>query len=375
MALLSLNIQLPLKQFILEVNRDIPLAGITAIFGYSGAGKTSLLRAISGLAKQTTGQITFKHSTWLNSSNRQCIKVHQRRVGFVFQDNRLFEHLSVAENLQYAVKRKKNNRIHYSDVVTLANIGHLLSQMPATLSGGEHQRVAIARAVLNEPEILLLDEPFSALDIRNKASLINLLQNLSQHYKLPMLYVSHSLDDIQQLADRMMVLDQGKVSMFGKTDEIIHKLNYHDLIHQQTSLSLPIDNEETLKIERYGLLALSLPSAEDNSKLYLSKPNFRLYDRHHLRCYIRADDISICLTQPVESSIVNQLCGYVDDIKIINTKALIKVICYQQTFFVMISLFSLEKLALNTPLELNNHKAKVYIQFKASSVKTLQDND
>lgn len=373
MSALSLDIQLPLKHFTLNVCHDISLLGITAVFGYSGAGKTSLLRAISGLEKTTSGQITANNNTWLDSKKSTYVKVHKRRVGFVFQDNRLFEHLSVEQNLQYGIKRKKTAKIQYDDVINLANIRPLLSQMPATLSGGEHQRVAIARAVLNEPEILLLDEPFSALDLRNKASLINLLQNLNKHYQLPMIYVSHSLDDIQQLADDMLVLERGQVSLFGSTEKVIHQLNYQDIIHQQTSLSLSIDEAESTKVEQYGLLALTLHSAQNTPNIYLTKPNYRLNIKDSLRCYIAADDISICLTPSTDSSIVNQLTGYIDDIQLLKSKALVKVICYEQDFFVLISLFSLEKLALHTLVN-NESKPTVYIQFKASSVKTLSDN-
>lgn len=373
MSLLSLDIHLPLKHFTLNVCHDISLLGITAVFGYSGAGKTSLLRAISGLEKTTSGRISADNSTWLDSEKSTYVKVHKRRVGFVFQDNRLFEHLSVEQNLQYGIKRKNTAKIQYDDVINIANIRPLLSQMPATLSGGEQQRVAIARAVLNEPEILLLDEPFSALDLRNKASLINLLQNLNKHYQLPIIYVSHSLDDIQQLADDMLVLERGQVSRFGSTEKVIHQLNYQDIIHQQTSLSLAIDETESDKVEQYGLLALTLHSAKNTPNIYLAKPNYRLNINDNLRCYIAADDISICLTPSTDSSIVNQLTGYIDDIQLLKSKALVKVICYEQEFFMLISLFSLEKLTLQ-PLVNNESKPTVYIQFKASSVKTLSES-
>lgn len=376
---LTLNIQLALKHFTLSVNSTLPMTGITAIFGASGSGKTSLLRAISGLERSTQGLISFNHKTWQNSATKTFIEVHQRNVGLVFQDNRLFEHLTVEKNLQYALNRRKQQRVNYQEVIRLTNIEALLQQFPETLSGGEQQRVAIARALLNEPELLLLDEPFSALDMRNKASLINLLHQVNKQFQLPILYVSHSLDDIQQLATHLLVLLQGKISHLGRTAQVIHQLNYGDNIHQQTCLNLAIDQPLTEQLGPYGLTALSFSNKKQNTaKLYLSTPRFQLTEQTSLACYISADDISICLTENQQSSIVNQLAGVIDEITILGKKALIKVICHQQEFYVMISLYSLEKLKLNNYLKPSDttdiSATQVYIQFKASSVKTLNDS-
>ena len=374
MADLTLNIQLPLKHFTLSVNTALPVSGITAIFGASGAGKTSLLRAISGLEKSTQGLISFNDKTWLNTANNTNIKVYQRNLGLVFQDNRLFDHLTVEKNLQYALSRRKQQQFNYQDVIRLTNITALLSQYPATLSGGEQQRVAIARALLNEPELLLLDEPFSALDMRNKANLISLLHQVNKQFQLPILYVSHSLDDIQQLAVHLLVLSQGKISHLGHTAQVIHQLNYGDNIQQQTSLKLAIDQTLSEQLAPYGLMALSFAdNTSPAAKLYLSTPRFELNKQATLSCYISADDISICLTENQHSSIVNQLAGVIDEITILGKKALIKVICHQQEFYVMISLYSLEKLQLNNYLD-HSQARHVYIQFKASSVKTLNDS-
>lgn len=375
MADLTLNIQLPLKHFTLSVNTALPVSGITAIFGASGAGKTSLLRAISGLEKSTQGLILFNDKTWLNTANNTNIKVHQRNVGLVFQDNRLFDHLTVEKNLQYALSRRRQKQFNYQEVISLTNITALLSQYPSTLSGGEQQRVAIARALLNEPEFLLLDEPFSALDMRNKASLISLLHQVNKQFQLPILYVSHSLDDIQQLADHLLVLSHGEVSHLGRTAKVIHQLNYGDNIQQQTSLKLAIDQTLTEQLTPYGLMALSFTDiSQPAAKLYLSTPRFQLNKQATLSCYISADDISICLMENQQSSIVNQLAGVIDEITILEKKALIKVICHQQEFYVTISLYSLEKLQLNNYLN-QSQTRHVYIQFKASSVKTLNDSN
>ncbi|MGJ8690973.1 MAG: molybdenum ABC transporter ATP-binding protein [Thalassotalea sp.] len=361
---LTINIKLPRKQFALEINQCVALTGITAIFGYSGAGKTSLLRVIAGLEKQVTGELIFNQTIWLNSENKQYQPCSNRGVGLVFQDNRLFPHLTVAENLAYASKRAKHNRINFTELVKTADIEKLLEQYPDSLSGGEQQRVSIARAILNEPELLLLDEPFSALDMRNKASLIGLLTKLNQHYHIPMFYVSHSLDDIQQLANKMIVLKAGQLIHYGDTREVIHQLNYKNMIRQQTSLQLPINQQLSAQLSQYGLMALTLNTQEN---IYLNQPNIPLSHDSLMNCYIDAKDISICLVEPNHSSVVNHLSATIIKITKEDKQAMVEVRCAQQPFFTVISLYSLEYLALKP-------QQSVYIQFKASSIKTLSDN-
>lgn len=389
MSHLSLNLTLPLIRFSLDVKANIPLNTITAIFGYSGAGKTSLLRAISGLEPQTKGVIQYQDEYWLNTTaspntpHKNTLSAHKRRIGMVFQDNRLFTHLTVEQNLAYAIKRRKSRTIDYNEVIRLTNIAHLLLQLPETLSGGEQQRVAIARAVLNEPSVLLLDEPFSALDVHHKTDLITLLQSVHTKYQLPIVYVSHSLDDIQQLADNTLVLDKGQVVLFDKTHTVIHQLNEKNMIPQQTCLTLPVDLALTAKIEQYGLIALSLKNKKKVSTLsfsdhetrnqlptentiYISKSNSKLPYTDTLSCYINANEISLSLSSATDSSVMNQLPAQIENITIINTKALIKARCDEHVFYTLISLFSLEKLGLHA-------NKTVYLHFKASSVKTLND--
>lgn len=357
---LALDITLQRKHYQLTIQQSITSSGITAIFGASGAGKTSLLRALAGLEENLEGKIQLNNTVWFDSKNHIKINAAKRKVGLVFQDNRLFPHLSVLENLTFAQKRAKSQHFNFDEIVTLTNTESLLTQYPESLSGGEQQRVAIARALLNEPDILLLDEPFSGLDTRNKAALIELLLQINQKFDLPMLYVSHSLDDIQQLSDNMAVMNAGQLIRFGPTQEIIHWLNYQNTIKQQTSLSLSIDHDKTNELNASGLIALKLAE----QYVILNKPNLRLKYDKHVRAYIPASDISICLSEPVDSSIVNQLSGTIKKIDIDQQSVLINVRCSGQDFYALISSFSLNKLALSV-------EQQVYIQFKASSVKTL----
>lgn len=354
MVNLSINCSWKRQNFKLTVNQSLSLNGITAIFGPSGAGKSSLLSVIAGLIK-APATIEFDNKLWQKNDNSLFIQPENRGVSLVFQNNRLFPHLTALENLQYAIKRRKKHNLQLTEITKLAKIDHLLDQYPSELSGGEQQRVAIARAILNEPKLLLLDEPFSALDNNTKSQLLILLSNIQQALKIPILYVSHSLDDIQQLANKLLVLNNGNVSHYGDVAKVIHQLNYSDLIHQQTALCLPIKDELT----KFCLVVLAL----NKQQILLNKPtNFLL--KKMLTCFISASDISLCKEQPNNSSVVNNLYGKIVDISAIKQQVLVKVNCDQQDFFAMISRYSLTnlQLAIGQP---------IYIQFKASSVKIL----
>lgn len=353
---LSIACHLTRNNFTLAVEQTLSINSITAIFGPSGSGKSTLLNIIAGLIKAPAA-ISFNQESW--QTDEHFVVTEKRNVSLVFQDNRLFPHLTAKENLQYALKRNQRKKLRLNTIAKLANIEHLLDQYPEQLSGGEQQRVAIARAVLNEPNLLLLDEPFSALDTSTKIKLIGLIKEIQETLNIPILYVSHSLDDIQQLADQLLVIKDGKINDYGKTSEIIHRLNYGDLIIAQTALNLPIKYID----DQYGLIALALKEQE----ILLNKPEHiqkATKTEKQLACFIYANDISLCKEKPANSSIVNTLAGEINAIDIIHQQALISVCCDEQTFFALVSLYSLEKLSLKT----TQH---IYIQFKASSVRTL----
>lgn len=358
---LALNMTLARKHFNIAVNACFSSTGITAVFGASGAGKSSILSAIAGLEKNVQGEITFQQTTWLNTLKKERLTPQQRRAGLVFQDHRLFPHLTVQENLLFAQKRAQKQSLPMADIIQLTGIKKLLTQYPSSLSGGEQQRVAIARALFNQPNILLLDEPFTGLDINHKAALITLLKNINQTYQLPMLYVSHSLDDIQQLADDMVVIENGKLKKSDTTQAVIHWLNYNDCIIPQTSLALPIEPTLSTALSTKGLIALKL---DNHQHILLNQPKFDLPETTILHCYIAASDISICLAKPENSSIVNQLAGNISAITELNQQVLIEITCGNENFFAIISLYSAEKLNLTL-------RQAVFIQFKASSVKIL----
>jgi molybdate transport system ATP-binding protein len=357
-AQLDININVSYPQFDLAIQMAMPLRGITGIFGHSASGKSTLLRAIAGLEKKLVGDITLTDKILVNTEQGYYLKPEARQIGLVFQNSRLFEHLSVLGNLEYAVKRCKKRQLNLNEVIELTELTTLLEHQVNELSGGQQQRVALARAILAEPKLLLLDEPLSALDQHSKTQLLKMMLNIQKKLNLPMLYVSHSLDELQQVCDTLLVLAQGKVVNFGNIHQVIHQLNNFGektLIHQQTSLSLPIKQFDN----GHGLSVLSLNAQQD---IYLTSNN-AFKNKKQLRCFILASDISIALTEPSNSSIVNHLFGTIKNINHKKNKVLLTIHCGSQAFFVTISAFSQQKLSLAT-------KQQVYLQFKASAVRT-----
>lgn len=365
---LDINIRVSYQQFELAINLPIPLKGITGIFGHSASGKSTLLRAIAGLEKTLIGDITLTSDgvadkalvskTLVNSEQGYYLKPEARQIGLVFQNSRLFGHLSVLGNLDFSVKRCKNRKLDLNEVIELTELTTLLEHQVNQLSGGQQQRVALARAILAEPKLLLLDEPLSALDQHSKTQLLKMMLNIQKKLNLPMLYVSHSLDELQQVCDTLLVLAKGKVVNFGNIHQIIHQLNNFDdptLIHQQTSLSLPIKQFNN----GHGLAVLALNAEQD---IYLTSDK-AFENQTQLRCFILASDISITLTEPNNSSIVNHLFGTIKQISHRKNKVLLTINCGSQEFFVTISAFSQQKLSLNS-------RQQVYLQFKASAVRT-----
>lgn len=376
--ILSIDIELSFEKFNLTIKEELSLQGITGVFGHSGSGKSTLLRAIAGLERKIEGEIVFDNRSLINSTNKNFIKAEHRNIGLVFQDSRLFPHLTVLGNLKFSVKRCKNRQLDFNEIIKLTELENLLNKRINELSGGQKQRVALARAILAEPNLLLLDEPLSALDRKAKTRLLKLILKVQSKLKLPMLYVSHSLDELQQVCDKLLVLSHGKVAGYDGIHSMIHQLNYTDistninidnnceinpdineLIHQQTSMSLPIKTTNN----GHGLATLAL-NAQD--EIYLpTLPDF--VTGALLRCFILATDISISLSEPINSSIVNHLLVKIKAIHILNNKVLITAYCAkadgEQSFFIEISAFSQQKLALT--IEQN-----VYLQFKAGAVRT-----
>ncbi len=212
--MLEVAVETRLGDFRLDVRFQAPGVGVTALFGPSGSGKTSLVNMLAGLLRPRAGRIVLAGRTLFDSGSGVDLSPRRRRVGYVFQDGRLFPHLTVRANLLYGRPRRgeeKGGGLELESVVELLGIGHLLGRRPAALSGGERQRVAIGRALLRRPRLLLMDEPLASLDQKRKEELLPFILRLARGSSLPIIYVSHSWQEISRLARTVVVLEGGRV--------------------------------------------------------------------------------------------------------------------------------------------------------------------
>jgi molybdate transport system ATP-binding protein len=287
--------------FTLDVNLELPSGGITGVFGPSGSGKTTLLRCIAGLEQVSDGFFSFRNEIW--QQNKFRLPAHKRPLGYVFQDANLFPHLTVLGNLRYAMKRARTK--HQPDrIVTLLDIEHLLERKPERLSGGERQRVAIARALLVDPKLLLMDEPLSSLDAVRKREILPYLERLRDELQIPVLYVSHSPDEIARLADHLVVLENGRVSAAGEVNEVLTRLDPPLRLGEETGVVLPatvgaVDAD-------WHLMRLDFAGGS------LWTRQVEILVGHRVRIRVLARDVSLSLQQPDLSSIQNLLRGTVD---------------------------------------------------------------
>lgn len=210
--MLELDLYFRRDEFSLQVNQQFP-APITGILGASGSGKSTLLSLIAGLLKPQQGKIILNDKVLCDTRSRTCVAPHQRHIGLVFQDGQLLPHLSVRNNLLYGYRNiaPELRRFALDAIIELLEISHLLERKPAQLSGGEKQRVALGRAVLYSPELLLLDEPLSALDERLKQQILPFFLRIYDECKIPMIYVTHALSELEFLASQRFVVRDGNL--------------------------------------------------------------------------------------------------------------------------------------------------------------------
>ncbi len=284
-------------EFELDVAFEFPARGVTALFGPSGSGKTTVLRCLAGLERAPRGYLEVDGETWQDSGS--FIPPFRRPLGYVFQDVGLFAHLTVHGNLDYARKRTPagERRLKYDDVVAMLGLSPLLGRSPIKLSGGERQRVAIARALLTSPRLLLMDEPLAALDRASKTEILPYLEQLHGELSIPVLYVSHSPDEVARLADRIVLLEAGKVRAAGP------------LVDTMTRLDLPLawgDEAGTVIEARvrehdqdYALTRLTFPGGD------IRVPRLDFPEGHSVRLRIHARDVSLTLERQANTSILN----------------------------------------------------------------------
>jgi len=228
---LDVAIRHRLGDFSLEAVFATDRPGITALFGPSGAGKSSIVQAIAGLVRPHAGRIALDGMTVFDSEQNLDLPTRRRHIGYVFQDARLFPHLTVRDNLLFGARRRHVTEAaaKLEAMVELLGIGSLLHRRPHDLSGGERQRVALGRALLSDPQLLLLDEPLAALDQARRAEIMPYLERLRDESGVPMLYVSHAVDEVARLADDMVVIDRGRVVAQGSVFDIMARLDLFPL--------------------------------------------------------------------------------------------------------------------------------------------------
>ena len=293
---LSVSIRHALPDLTLDVGFDAP-AGVTALFGRSGVGKSTVVQAISGLLRPDDGRIAVGDRVLFDRVNGIDVPVSQRRIGYVFQDDRLFPHLSVHKNLLYGARSANPGSL--DQILAMLDIETLLSRMPAGLSGGERQRVAIGRALLSSPEIVLMDEPLASLDDSRKREILPYLERLRDEARVPIVYVSHSLAEVARLATTVVVMDRGKVKRTGPTTEI--------LSDPEAVPDLGVREAGSLLRARVvchlddGLSELSLGEA----RLYL--PRIAAPVGANVRVRVQAKDVMLSLERPRGLSALNIL--------------------------------------------------------------------
>ncbi|NKB67683.1 MAG: molybdenum ABC transporter ATP-binding protein [Candidatus Latescibacteria bacterium] len=317
--MLRLKIHRHLAQFALDIDLTCPYP-VTAVYGPSGAGKTTLLNAIAGLVRPDDGEIALDDKTLFSSANSIDLPPEQRRIGYVFQDDLLFPHLSVQGNLRYGFDRlpAAQRRFHLEQIVELLEIGPLLARKPAHLSGGEAQRVALGRALLTSPRLLLMDEPLASLDQGLKSRIIPYLRHIRADLGIPILYVSHAVAEILELTGQVIVLQGGQVVAHGDFFRIAHHPDVLPLMEEHGFENvLPVEIIEAnaaagFSRARCGEQILKIP--------YCDRPL-----GHRLFAGLRADDIILARHRPEGLSLRNALQGRITEISDISGKELVYV--------------------------------------------------
>jgi molybdate transport system ATP-binding protein len=220
---LSVTIRHAVPGFALDVAFEAPTPGTTVLFGRSGSGKSMIVSTVAGLIRPAECHIAIDGTVLADTRKHVYVPPERRRIGLVFQDTRLFPHMSVAGNLRYGLRRAPSGAIRFDDVVSLLDIAPLLDHRPHTLSGGEKSRVAIGRALLSQPLLLAMDEPLAALDAERKAEILPYLARLKQMLRLPILYVTHALDEVSRLADTLVLIGEGRTLAFGTLEQMLSR--------------------------------------------------------------------------------------------------------------------------------------------------------
>lgn len=307
--MLEIDVRHRIGDFSLDARFKSARGGITALFGRSGAGKTLLVNLIAGLARPDEGRIVLDDTVMFDSEKGIDLPPERRRIGYVFQEGRLFPHLRVSGNLTYGMKRTppSERRISFDHVVALLGLGSFLDRRPAALSGGEKQRVAIGRALLSSPRLLLMDEPLASLDAPRKNEILHFIESLRDEFHLPTVYVSHTMEEIVRLSDTMVLVDEGRTIAQGKVDELMSRLDLRPLtgrFEAGSVINTRVDGHDPA-------FAISRLTFAGGAFLV---PRIDVPEGTEIRVRVRARDVTLSKARPQSISALNVFSGTIREI-------------------------------------------------------------
>ncbi len=343
---IELSLSLHRADFGLDVDLQLPQQGVTVLFGPSGSGKTTILRCVAGL-ERAQGSVVIDGQVWLDSLQGIELPTWQRDLGYVFQEASLFAHLTVAQNLQFGIKRIKRPAAAnaLSDAIELLGIGDLLKRDPGSLSGGERQRVAIARALAMQPKLLLLDEPLASLDQARREEILPWLERLHTELKVPVLYVTHSMQELTRLADHVVLLKKGKVKLHGPIKDVLANPMFAAEVGGEAGAILQgrvLAHDEQFHLTQIELIA----DGRATGRLWVRQQS--LTPTAAVRVHVHANDVSLTLHEPTETSIQNRLPGMVSaiDTDIHPAHRVVTVDCHGQQVLARVTARALQELDL-----------------------------
>jgi len=344
---ISAKFRVDRKDFKLDVDLTLPGRGITALFGHSGSGKTTCLRAMAGLERASAGYFALGDEVWQDESRGLFVPPHRRALGVVFQEASLFPHLSVRGNMEFGQKRTSTAASCFtlSDIAEMLGIDHLLGRSPSLLWGCDAQPIALARARRAAPKILLMDEPLAALDLKRKLEILPYLERLHRELAIPIIYVSHAPDEVARLADHLVLLDAGAAFASGPLNEVLSRIDLPGAFADDAGV----------------VIEASIVAHEVDDLTRLEFPGGSIYVSQRpepvgtwLRCRIHARDVSLALTPPTGTSILNCVSAVVVDLAPTDTPGhvLVKLDVAGEPLLARITRRSAENLAIRPGLAL-----------------------
>lgn len=354
-----MRIQLQLKRpaFTLSVDLNLVADGVTVIYGRSGSGKTSLLRAIAGLEPNANGYLQIGDTVWQDSSRNFFLPTWQRSLAYVFQEASLFEHLTVQANIEFAWARRQSarDRSLVDNAIELLDLKPLLTRSVAGLSGGERQRIAIARALASNPQLLLFDEPLASIDQTHREHILPWLEKVRDQLAIPLLYVTHSVNELCRLSHQVIVLEQGQIKTQGQLNAVLTDMDA-PIIHGEEAGAV-ISAQVTRRDPQWHLMKVEF----DGGELWLRDTQAAIGATLRLRLLAR--DISISHEQPSHSTIQNHLRASISDIRDADhpSQLLLRLRCAQHYLLARIT----KRAAAQLQLQVDQ---KIWLQIKSAAL-------